>query len=159
MTAFAQTTAARFTVIRSNREVIDAIRRIRAQNEELNPQAVESQENNEKYDRRRSRRIQLRMPITVIPVADVPGCEGVVEVCGEEQIAVTRDISSQGLGILHDYPLLADEALIHVDIPGEAPISLLYEVRWSVRKTRYSHMSGGRLTAIVMADDDDSLDV
>jgi hypothetical protein len=159
MTALAQTTAARFTVIRSHDAVINAIRRIRAQNEELDPQAVASQENNQKYDRRKSRRIQLRMPITIIPVEDVGDGAGLVEVCGEEQIAVTRDISSQGLGILHDYPLLADAAIIHVDIPGEDPISLLYEVRWSVRKTRYSHMSGGRLTAIVIAADDDDMDV
>jgi hypothetical protein len=159
MTVLAQTTAARFTVIRTPEVVIHAIRRIRAQNEELDPQAVESQENNQKYDRRKSRRIQLRMPITIIPVEDVGDGGDLVEVCGEEQIAVTRDISSQGLGILHDYPLLAEEAIIHVDIPGEDPISLLYEVRWSVRKTRYSHMSGGRLTGIVIGVDDDSPDV
>lgn len=142
-------TGERLLVNFSNDAVLDVIGRIRAANEEIDPFQIESEDEGRPYDRRKSRRIQLRMPVVLIPVEEDRERDDVMRVFGSEQIAMTRDLSSQGLGILHDEPLLTDFAVIQFDIPGESPSDLLYEIRWSVRKTPYSYMSGGRLTGIV----------
>lgn len=141
----------RFVASFSNHAVLAAVERVRAVNEEIDPEMMESEVNGRHYDRRRGRRIHLRMPITLIPVSEDSTRADVFNVCGAEQIAMTRDLSSQGLGILHDVPLLADFAIVQFDIPGDSPIQLLYEIRWSVRKTQFSYMSGGRLTGVASA--------
>lgn len=146
MTQHAPTTDNRFVVNFSHEAVLEAIGRIRAVNDEMDPEHVEPPDEYRRVDRRKSRRVQLQMPVILTPVEEID--ETTVEVCGTDQLAVTRDISAQGLGILHDTPLMEDFAIVQFDIPGETPSSLLYEIRWSVRKTRYSFMSGGRLTGV-----------
>ena len=133
----------------SNDAVLDVIGRVRAAHEEIDPFLIESEDDGRPYDRRKSRRIQLRMPVILIPVEEDHERDDVMEVFGPEQIAMTRDLSSQGLGILHDEPLLTEHAVVQFDIPGEPPRGLLYEVRWTVRKTQFSFISGGRMTGIV----------
>lgn len=149
MTLPAPATGERFRVNISNEAVLEVISRVRAAHEEIDPLMIESQDEGLPYDRRKSRRIQLRMPVILLPVEEVRDHDDLVEVFGPEQLAMTRDISAQGLGIVHDDPIVTDFAIVQFDIPGEAPSRLLYEIRWTVRKTPFSYMSGGRLTAVV----------
>ncbi|MGD9857238.1 MAG: hypothetical protein AB7U20_20020 [Planctomycetaceae bacterium] len=149
MTLPAPATGERFLVNVCNHAVLDVIGRVRAAHEEIDPFLIESQDDGLPYDRRKSRRIQLRMPLILLPVERTLERADVVEVFGPEQLAMTRDISTLGLGVLHDEPIVTDYAVIQFDIPGEAPCRLLYEVRWTVRKTQFSYMTGGRLTAVV----------
>jgi len=156
MNLSAPATGERLLVNYSSDAVLDVIGRIRAANEEIDPFLIESEDEGRPYDRRKARRIQLRMPVVLIPVEEDRDRDDVMRIFGPEQIAMTRDFSSQGLGILHDELLLTDFAVVQFDIPGEAPGDLLYEIRWSVRKTPYSYMSGGRLTGIVEPIHDES---
>ncbi len=136
----------------SKEAVIRAIQLVRATHDEIDPRSIEGDDSAPHRDRRCSRRVQLQIPVAFTSVDEVDGREDLVEVCGPEQIAVTRDISSQGLGIVHDMPLMTDLAFIQFDMPGESPITMLYEVRWTSRKTRYSYVTGGRLTGVVVSE-------
>ncbi len=155
MNLSAPATGERLLVNFSNDAVLEVIAQIRAAHEEIDPFLIESEDDGLPYDRRRSRRIQLRMPVILIPVEEDAERDEIMEVFGPEQIAMTRDLSRQGLGILHDEPLVTEHAVVQFDIPGEPPQSLLYEVRWTVRKNQFSYISGGRLTGIVEPFPDD----
>ncbi len=140
----------------SQEAVIRAIALVRSTHDEIDPREIELDDTAISRDRRQGRRVQLKIPVAFTSVDTVGDRDDLVEVCGPEQIAVTRDISSQGLGIVHDMALLSDLALIQFDMPGDAPVTMLYEVRWTTRKTRYSFVTGGRLIGVVVTRDDAS---
>lgn len=100
-------------------------------------------------DERRSQfRAQLQIPVVLTPVDWILDDEDAVFVCGEEQIGVTRDVSPTGIGLTHDHPLGSDAAIVQFDLPDEGPLQLVLDLRWSVRKSRYSFMSGGRVVGM-----------
>ncbi len=133
----------------SQEAVLQAIKLVRSTHDEVDSREIEMDDTAIGRDRRHGRRVQLQMPVILTPVDLVEDHDDQVELCGPEQIAVTRDISTQGLGIVHDMTLLTELALIQFDMPGETPVHLLYEVRWTSRKTRYSFVTGGRLIGVV----------
>lgn len=141
-----------FQIDSSNDAITQAIKAVRATHEEVDPRKIDAGDEAPRSDRRRARRVQLQIPVTFTSVEEVGEREDFVEICGPEQIAITRDLSLQGLGIVHDMRLLTDLAVIQFDIPGESPISMLFEARWTTRKTRYSFVSGGRLVGVVVSD-------
>ena len=141
-----------FQIDLSKDAIVCAIQSIRGTHDEIDPRSVEIEDSKTHADRRCNRRVQLQIPVTFTSVEEVDGRDDLAEICGPEQIAVTRDISTQGLGIVHDMSLLTDLALIQFDIPGESPITMLFEVRWTARKTRYSYVSGGRLSGVVISE-------
>jgi len=152
MTLPVETLDQTFQIDSSQGSIVRAIAQIRATHEEINPRSIKFDDAAPNTDRRQCRRVQLQIPVMLTSVEEVGDSDELVEICGPAQIAITRDISSQGLGIVHDTSLITELAFIEFDIPGESPITMLYEVRWTVRKTRYSFVSGGRLTGIVVTD-------
>jgi hypothetical protein len=125
----------------------DSILRIRSAHEELDP-AQDHPDSHRTGDRRECRRARLQIPAIVVPVDLDEHRPDVATICGGEQIAVTRDISLLGIGLVHDEPLASDHLLLQFDIPGEEPVSLLLQVRWTKRTGRYSHCSGGRIVSV-----------
>lgn len=100
-------------------------------------------------DRRSVVRAQLQLPVVVIPVDWCLDDETALTVCGPEQVGITRDVSPTGIGLTHDQPLGSDAAIVQFDLPDEGPLNLVLDLRWSVPKSRYSYMSGGRVVGLV----------
>ncbi|MCA9078559.1 MAG: hypothetical protein KDA93_26265 [Planctomycetaceae bacterium] len=136
-------------VDRSRDAIARAITTIRETHEEIDPRQINRMDESTHCDRRSGRRVQMQIPVVFTSVEEAGNSDDFVEVCGPDQIAVTRDLSLQGLGIVHDMRLMTDLALIQFDIPGESQITMLFEARWTTRKTRYSFVSGGRLIGVV----------
>lgn len=100
-------------------------------------------------ERRRSYRTQLQVPVLVTPVDWSTDVEDAVVVRGEEQIGVTRDLSPTGMGLTHDQLLGSEAAIVQFDIPGEGPLHLVVDLRWVVRKSQFSYLSGGRAAGLI----------
>jgi hypothetical protein len=133
--------------------VRDTLTRVRDAHTEVSlGDFVEQEEETDRPERRSARRAELHVPVLLIPVEWSPDSDDHVVVCGPEQLAVTRDVSPTGLGITHDELIGSDLALVQIDVPGEGQSLLVLDVRWSVRKSRYSHMSGGRIIGQVVSD-------
>lgn len=111
---------------------------------------VEDDDELNRPERRNARRAELHVPVMLIPVDWSPEDDGRVVVCGPEQLAVTRDVAPIGIGVTHDELLGSDAALVQIDVPGEGSSLLVLDVRWSVRNSRYSYMSGGRIVGLVL---------
>lgn len=139
-------------VDRSRDAITHAITTIRETHEEIDPRQIGQGDDSTHCDRRGSRRVQMQIPVVFTSVEEAGDSDDFVEVCGPDQIAITRDLSLQGLGIVHDMRLMTDLALIQFDIPGESQITMLFEARWTTRKTRYSFVSGGRLIGVVIGE-------
>jgi hypothetical protein len=104
----------------------------------------------ESPDERRSVvRAHLQLPVVLIPVDWCLDDDQAVSVCGPEQVGVTRDVSPTGIGLTHDHPLGSDAAIVQFDLPDEGPLNLVLDLRWSVPRSRYSYMSGGRVVGLV----------
>jgi hypothetical protein len=102
-------------------------------------------------ERRSTFRAQLQLPVVLTPVDWFVDEADKVVVCGGEQIGVTRDVSPTGIGLTHDHPLGSDAVVVQFDLPDEGPLQLVLDLRWSVRKSRYSFLSGGRVVGRVDA--------
>jgi len=109
----------------------------------------EMDENPPPHDRRVMVRAQLQLPVVLIPVDWCIDDPEAVVVCGQEQVGVTRDVSPTGIGLTHDQLLGSDAAIVQFDLPDEGPLNLVLDLRWSVPRSRYSHMSGGRVVGVV----------
>lgn len=103
-------------------------------------------------ERRRCRRTQLQIPVVLTPADWGDDDEQSILVSGEPQVGVTRDISLSGIGLTHDHLLASDAAIVQLDVPGEGALNLVLDLRWSVRKSRFSFMSGGRIVGMVHMD-------
>ena len=133
--------------------VRDTLNRVRDAHAEVSlADCVDEDEEVNRPERRSARRAELHVPVSLIPVDWSIDSDDRVVVCGPEQLAVTRDVSPTGLGITHDELLGSELALVQIDVPGEGPSLLVLDVRWSVRKSRYSYMSGGRIVGQVLSD-------
>lgn len=100
-------------------------------------------------ERRRSSRARLQLPVTLVPVDWSCDRDDAVVICGTEQIGVTRDISPAGIGVTHDQLLGGEAAIVQFDLPGEGPVNLVLDLRWSVRQARYCFMSGGCIVGLL----------
>jgi hypothetical protein len=100
-------------------------------------------------ERRTTVRAQLQLPVVVIPVDWCIDDDEAVVVCGQEQVGVTRDVSPTGIGLTHDQTLGSDAAVVQFDLPNEGPLNLVLDLRWSVPRSRYSFMSGGRVVGLI----------
>lgn len=58
-------------------------------------------------------------------------------------IAVSRDISPQGIGWRCDSPLPSQVLVVELDIVGRGCVRLLVETRWQRKKSRHSFVAGG----------------
>lgn len=99
-------------------------------------------------ERRASRRSKLQVPVVMIP-ADWSSDDETIVACGPEQIGVTGDISPTGIGLTHDQVLTSDVVIVQLDLPEERPQHLVLDLRWTVRQTKYSYLSGGRIVGFV----------
>lgn len=100
-------------------------------------------------ERRSVVRAHLQLPVVLTPVDWCLDDELSVTICGPEQVGVTRDVSPTGIGLTHDQPLGSDAAIVQFDLPDEGPLNLVLDLRWSVPRSRYSYMSGGRVVGLV----------
>ena len=133
--------------------VRQTLNRVRDAHAEVSLSDVDEEDDEpERQERRSARRAALHVPVSLIPADWSHDSDERVVVCGPEQLAVTRDVSPTGLGITHDELIGSDLALVQIDVPGEGPSLLVLDVRWSVRKSRYSYMSGGRVVGLVHSD-------
>ena len=101
------------------------------------------------HERRRSSRAKMQLPVIITPADWSPDSDDAVVVSGDEQIGVTRDISTGGIGVTHDHLINSEAAIVTFDLPGEGPISFVLDLRWSVRQARFSFMSGGSVVGIL----------
>jgi hypothetical protein len=100
-------------------------------------------------DRRGMVRAHLQLPVVLTPVDWCLDDDQAVTICGPEQVGVTRDVSPTGIGLTHDHPLSCDAAIVQFDLPHEGPLNLVVDLRWSVPRSRYSYMSGGRVIGLL----------
>ena len=130
-------------------QIHDVLRQIREAYAEVSlGDLVSDDETQLRQERWRCRRSELQIPVVVTPVEFASDDEGVI-VCGPEQIGVTRDVGASGMGLTHDHLLAGDAALVQIDLPHVGPQYLVLDLRWSVRETRYSYVSGGRIVGLV----------
>lgn len=98
-------------------------------------------------DRRECDRSRVEIPVFVTPAAfDGRYAEPLRD--QYEILAVTRDVSRKGLGLMHDEPLGCDYAIVAIDLLDGQPASILLEVRWSNVEKDDMYMSGGRFYGI-----------
>lgn len=100
-------------------------------------------------ERRSVVRADLQLPVVLTPVDWCLDDDQAVTICGSEQVGVTRDVSPTGIGLTHDHPLGSDAAIVQFDLPDEGPLNLVLDLRWSVPRSRYSYMSGGRVIGLI----------
>jgi hypothetical protein len=100
-------------------------------------------------ERRACRRTKLQVPVMMTPADWSTEEDDALIVCGPEQIGVTGDISPTGMGLLHDQVLSSDVVIVQLDLPDIGPQYLALDLRWTVRQTKYSYLSGGRIVGFV----------
>lgn len=108
-------------------------------------------------DRRHYNRSPIRMPVRVMPVL-FDGRHAELQHTGDRGIlAVTRDVSMTGVGLLHDEPIEEEFAVVNFDLLDGHPLSLLVEIRWSDIEQSGSYLSGGRFVGAVEPSSSDAI--
>jgi len=64
-------------------------------------------------------------------------------------IAVTRDLSSRGVGFRCDMPLSGGQLIADFDAQAQGRIRFLLEVRWRRRESLHSYLVGARIVQLV----------
>lgn len=74
-------------------------------------------------------------------------------ICQHSQptIAVTKDISTHGVGFSYDEEIDTEHVIIEFDLFGEGTEYLLVEVRWNSSLAAHSYVGGGLIRAVATA--------
>ena len=98
-------------------------------------------------DRRLQIRVSTQVPAYLRP-ARRKGLSVFVDPSESPQLAVTRDVSLDGLGFQHDTLPPRPLFLAEFDVFLEEPLIVLVEVRWCRRTSDWSYTSGGRIAGV-----------
>ena len=99
-------------------------------------------------DRRHHDRSPVEIPVYVLPVEFDGWHAARIEGADTELLAMTKDVSLRGIGLLHDELLEGNHAVVTIDVLDGRPASLLLEIRWSNIERRGTYMSGGRFLGV-----------
>ena len=150
--ASAVTGQERFVVRQDLQSVRGVLRRIRRHVQLIDLSLLGSRKSvkvTRHLDRRHYHRSPIRMPIRVMP-ASFDGRHAELLHPGDIGIlAVTRDVSLTGVGLLHDELIEAEFAVVDFDHLDGCPLTLLVELRWSNTEQSGSYMSGARFVGSV----------
>ncbi len=97
------------------------------------------------------RRIQIRVPTQVPAYLRSAWRKGLTVFADPDtspQLAVTRDVSLEGLGFQHDVPPPRPMFLAEFDVFENEPLIVLIEVRWCRKTNDWSYQSGGRIAGV-----------
>jgi len=99
------------------------------------------------HERRQGRRLSAIIPFYLRPLAREG--ETFVLTSPDSLIAVTRDLSSHGIGFQYDMRLDAPFILAEFDTLQAGPQKLIIEIRWRRRRTRHCYLAGGQVLGVV----------
>jgi hypothetical protein len=101
-------------------------------------------------NRRSEERLHIQLPVYIQPAVR-RGLSVFVESEARPLLAVTRDISLHGLGLVHDKAWPHRWFVAEFDVFDERPLILLVESRWTGEVEAYSHRTGGRIAGVCRA--------
>jgi hypothetical protein len=119
--------------MRATDEICTAVNRI-----VWNPSDAESQV----HSRRKERRIPLHCGITITPLRE-PGASP--QECSEGSFTgYVRDISPNGVGLIHDRPLEKASVILAFELENDECIQFIADVLWCEKQQDGQYISGGK---------------
>ena len=98
-------------------------------------------------ERRAAVRTPLHVPIYLYP-AQVKGLTAQADLHAQPILAVTRNISFDGIGWVHDAPIPLSRMIVEFDVGLGEPLLMLVEVLWTTQEGKFAFRSGGRILGI-----------
>lgn len=98
-------------------------------------------------NRRFEYRLHIQLPVYIRP-ASRRGLSVFVDPDASPLLAVTRDISLHGMGLVHDRPWPHRWFVVEFDVFDKLPLTLLVESRWTGEIDSYSHRTGGEIKGV-----------
>jgi hypothetical protein len=97
-------------------------------------------------ERRGELRMKFEEPIYLWSV----DTENELAICQQSHptVAITKDISTHGVGFSYDEDFETEHVIVEFDLFGEGTEYLLVEVRWSTSLAAHSYVGGGLIKAI-----------
>lgn len=96
-------------------------------------------------ERRTDSRLPFQRAVQVIPLSDDEnGPQFELKIT-----AYTRDISRNGIGIIHDEPIPGSRVVLKFELLGGETVQLIVDFTWCRYLGDFWYSSGGRLTGVV----------
>ena len=96
-------------------------------------------------------RLPLQMQVRITPILRLPGSTG--ERLGASFTGHARDISSRGIGLMHDCCLEGGSMLVDFELDNDEHIQFVADLLWCTRQDDGWYLSGGKLMKLLTSDD------
>ena len=93
----------------------------------------------------------MRMQVRMTPILRLPGSTG--ERLGASFTGHARDISSGGIGLMHDCDLERGSLLLDFELDNDEHIQFVADLLWCTRQDDGWHVSGGKLMKLVTSNE------
>jgi hypothetical protein len=99
-------------------------------------------------ERRTRGRIPVRRAVHVVPVVMEGGVLRAAQTSHAFEMARTIDVSTGGVGFVHDGELPTRHAILTFDLMDQGVVSLLVQIMWSRCGAERQYFSGGKFLAV-----------